>query len=542
MGNNKIVIEKGIFIPGAVVLIVMILFGFAFLGPFNQLMTVLYNATTTGFGWFYLIMSFFLFFFTLAIAFTKFGNKKLGGEEAKPEHNIFTWCAMTICCGIATAVVFYAVGEPLTYFHTPPVFTGLTGGTAAAGIRAIQIAAFHWGYIYYGMFTFWGLAAGYMVYNYNLPPRPSSALYPVLKDKIYGPIGKVIDVLSLLALIGGMVTSLGFGAQQFASGLQYVFGIKPTNLIYVVTILVVTLSYTASSGRGIKKGMAMISDANAYIYIILLIFLYIAGNTVFQLDLTVQVIGSTITNFIGTALNADAFNVGQGWTQGHTVFFMAWIMAYAPLIGVFLAKISQGRTIRQFLLVNIFVPGTFVLFWFCGFGGNAIYQDMYNNANIIGEIDKMGFPVANFALLGHMPLKVITIPIVILALFFSFITLADAMTGTMASMSLKNVTDDEAPVAVKLFWGILSGGATILCLFCLGTSGTTSLQNMSIVYALPIFIISIFAVKSVIRIVNGSFEKEMSELKKTEKINCQANETERMEINHPEIVTKNDEL
>lgn len=227
-------------------------------------MVILYDATTKGFGWFYLLCSAFLIFFCIFVALTPFGKKVIGGADAKLEHNMFTWCAMTICSGIATAVVFYAVGEPLTYFHNPPAFTGLEAETAAAGVRGVQIASFHWGYIYYGIFTFWGLASGYMVYNHHLPPRPSSGLYPVLKDRIFVPVGKVVDVLCLLALIGGMVTSLGFGVQQFASGLDYVFGLEPSNLIYVVSILVVTLSYTISSGRGIKKGMAMISNINAY--------------------------------------------------------------------------------------------------------------------------------------------------------------------------------------------------------------------------------------------------------------------------------------
>lgn len=510
--KGKIKIEKGIFIPGAVILIGMILFGFLFLDQFNRLMLVLYDFTTKSFGWFYLLVSAFLIFFCFYVCVSPFGRKILGGPDAKPEHSVFSWCAMTVCSGIATAVVFYAVGEPLTYFHNPPAFTGLEAETAAAGVRAVQIAAFHWGYIYYGIFTFWGLVTGYMVYNHHLPPRPSSGLYPILKDKIYGPIGKVVDTLSLLALIGGMVTSLGFGVQQFASGLDYVFGIKPNNLIYMVTILVVTLSYTVSSSKGVKKGMAFISNTNAVIYIVLICFLFLAGPTVFLLNLLTQSAGSTITNFIGTITNADPFDIGNGWSRGNTIFFMAWIMAYAPLIGLFLAKISQGRTIRQFLLVNILVPGTFVLIWFTSFGGNAIYQDFYNHANIIETVNEMGFPVANYALLGHMPLKSITIPIVIVALFFSFITLADAMTGTMASMTLKDVSEDEAPVLVKVFWGLLAGGATILCLFCLGDTGTTSLQNMSIVYALPIFIFTLIAVASVARMVSGRVDREMETL------------------------------
>ena len=516
MNKKKIQIEKGVFIPGAVVLIGMILFGFAFLDVFNSVMKTLFDFVTNWFGWFFLAMSVFLFFFCFYIMLTPFGKKKLGGEDAKPEHSVFAWCSMTICSGIATAVVFYAVGEPLTYFHNMPTFTGIESETADAAVRAIQIASFHWGYIYYGLFTFWGLVSGYMVYNHNLPPRPSSGLYPIMKDKIYGWQGKVVDCLSLLALIGGMVTSLGFGVQQFASGLDFVFGIQPSNLIYVITILVVTLSYTASSGRGVKKGMAMISSINAYIYIILIVFLIIAGDTVFELNLLTQSMGSILDNFINTGMNADAFNVGEGWSRNNTVFFMAWIMAYAPLIGLFLAKISRGRTIRQFLMVNILVPGTFVLLWFTAFGGNAIYQDAFHDAGIIDVIAEKGFPVANYALLQHMPLKTLTIPIVILALFFSFITLADAMTGTMASMTLKNVSEDEAPVTVKVFWGLLAGGATVLCLFCLGTSGTTSLQNMSIVYALPIFFFAIIAVASVFKMISGEADRMMEKKEKKE--------------------------
>ena len=512
--KKRIEIEKGIFIPSAVILLAVIAIGFLFPSFFYKAMTVLFDVTTKSFGWFYLLMSAFLVFLCIFIAATPFGNKVIGGPDAKPEYKVFSWCAMTICSGIATAVVFYAVGEPLTYYHVPPAFTGLEGGTPQAAVRGIQIASFHWGFAYYGIFTFWGLVTGYMCMNYHLPARPSSALYPVLKDRIYGPIGKVIDVVSLLALVGGIVTSLGFGTTQFATGMQFVFGVQPSNLMYVVTIAVVTFAYTASSGRGLQKGMKFISDTNAYVYIILLIFLFLFGPTIYLLNLLTEAAGSTIMNYIPTALNADAFDVGEGWSRMNTVFFMAWIMAYAPLIGLFLAKISRGRTIRQFLLVNIFVPGIFVLLWFVGFGGNAIYVDHYLDGKVYEVVSELGFPVANFALLREMPLSVITNPLVILALFLSFITLADAMTGTIASMTVKDTLAEEAPIRVKLFWGILIGATTVLCLFALGEIGTTALQNMSIVYALPIFVITIFAIVSAIKMVNGTVDRDMEEAEK----------------------------
>ena len=515
--NNKIEIEKGIFIPTAVILLGVILFGFLFTDLFNGTMTFLFNACTDGLGWFMMIGSFLMTVACLVVCFTPLAKKKVGGEEAEVEHSMFSWCAMAICSGIATAVVFYAVGEPITYFHNPPVWWNEEPGTPETVVRAISQAQFHWGFIYYGIFTFWGLIAGYMIYNHNLPPRPSSAFYPILKDKIFGTWGKLIDIVSLLALIGGMVTSLGFGVQQFASGLDYVFGIEPSNLIYCTTLILVTISYTVSSGRGVKKGMAIISSANAYIYIALIFFLFVAGNTVFEFKLLVASIGSQLENFIPNVFSLDPCNEGNGWFQGWTVFYMAWITAYAPLIGCFLAKISRGRTWRAYLLVNIFVPAAFVTVWFVAFGGNAIYQDMFLNGNVGAEVASKGIPIANFALLGHMPLKAITIPVVVAALFFSFITLADAMTGTIAAITVCNISADEAPVRIKFFWGILCGATTFLCLFVLGTAGTTSLQNMSIVYSVPIYILTFMSVVALVRMCNGTVDKEFESYTEEEK-------------------------
>ena len=221
--KKKIFIEKGIFIPTAVILLGVILFGFLFNDIFNSVMTMLFHLVTDWTGWFMMLGSFVMVVACFVVCFTPLAKKKVGGPDAKVEHPVFSWCAMAICSGIATAVVFYAVGEPITYFHNTPTWWNIASETPEAVVRSVSQAQFHWGFIYYGIFTFLGLISGYMIHNHNLPPRPSSAFYPILKDKIFGTWGKVIDVLSLLALIGGMVTSLGFGVQQFASGLDYVF-------------------------------------------------------------------------------------------------------------------------------------------------------------------------------------------------------------------------------------------------------------------------------------------------------------------------------
>lgn len=273
--KKKLEVEKGLFFPTAGILLAIVLCGFIFGEPFHHVMSAMFGWITDSLGWMIQIGSFMMVTVCLIVCFTPLAKKKVGGPDAKPEHSIFSWCAMAICSGIATAVVFYAVGEPITYFHTPPVWWNVDPETPEAVVRAVSQSQFHWGFIYYGTFTFWGLITGYMIYNHNLPPRPSSAFYPLLKDKTFGVLGKIIDVVSLLALIGGMVGSLGVGVQQFASGLDYVFGIAPSSTIYAITLAVVTVSFTVSSGRGLKKGMAIISSANSYIYIALILFLFI---------------------------------------------------------------------------------------------------------------------------------------------------------------------------------------------------------------------------------------------------------------------------
>lgn len=510
--KKKFSVEKSIFYPGAIILIAFILYGYLFNDSFNKIMTFSYYIVTDWAGWFMMLVSAVLVILVFVICFTPLGKQKVGGPDAKIKHGMFTWVAMVTCSGTATAVVFYAVGEPISYFHNPPAWWGMEGGTMNTAVRALSQSVFHWGFTYYAMYAFWGLIAGYAVMNLKLPMRPSSALYPVLKDRAFGTAGKVFDVISLLALVGGLVTSLGLGVQQFASGLNYVFGIQPSNLVFVITLIVVIASYTLSSGLGVKKGMAIISDINMYIYLFVIAFLLVVGNTVFEFKILTQTIGEVITRFIPNITAADSFNVGNGWIADNTVFFVAWIMAYAPMIGLFQGKVAVGYTWRRFLLVNILAPGCFVLVWFVAFGGNAIYLDAFEGATLGAEIAEKGFPIANFALLNYLPLKQMMVPLVVAALFFGFITIADAMTGTLASMTTKNCREDEAPIAMKCFWGILLGFDTFLCLFCLGVSGTTSLQFMSVVFGLPIFVYTCFTFRGLGKMCSGKLYKEFEAL------------------------------
>lgn len=504
---EKLEIEKGVFYPPAILLGITLIFGLFFTDEFAAFSGDILGFMLREFGWMFLLFVFIFFVGTLAIMVSPIGRIRLGGEDAKPEMSLWSWCVIAICAGIATAMVFWGVAEPLTHFNKPPAFTGAQPLTPESGVRGVQIAVFHWAYIPYSLFTLFGLVIAFAAYNLKLPFRVSSALYPLLGDRIYGLPGQFVDGLSVFALIGGVITSLGFGTMQFAAGLDFLFGLTASNTVYVTLIAFLTVAYTISSYTGLQKGIKILSNVNSLIYIFLVIFLFTCGPTRFLFNLAVETMGSYIVNLIPTSFNSDAFNTGNGWSGGWTVFFWAWWVAYAPIVGMFLARIAVGRTIRSFIIVNVMVPGTFVFLWFTGFGGSAIYHDFFNNAGIMGVIDAKGLEVAMYALLQHLPVPSITIPLGILALGISFITLADSMTSTIAVMTTKNTHTEEPPAAMKLFWGMMTGAVTIVCLLVAGTVGTKALQTMSIVAAFPIFFIEFFVLISAVMMTSRQFTK-----------------------------------
>ena len=502
---EKLEVEKGVFFPPAILLGITLVFGLFFTDTFAAFSSKVLAFMLREFGWMFLLFVFIFFAGTLGIMISPIGRIKLGGESARPEMGLWSWCVIAICAGIATAMVFWGVAEPLTHFNKPPAFTGATPLSPESGVRGLQISVFHWAYIPYSLFTLFGLVIGYAAYNLNLPFRVSSCLYPLLGEKIHGIPGQFVDGLSVFALIGGVITSLGFGTMQFAAGLDFMFGLPASNTVYVTLIALLTLAYTISSYTGLQRGIKILSNVNSLIYFFLVAFLFTCGPTRFLLNLAVETMGSYVINLIPTAFNADAFNTGDGWSGGWTVFFWAWWIAYAPIVGMFLARIAVGRTIRSFIIVNVLIPGTFVFLWFTGFGGSAIYHDFFNGAGIMEVINAKGLEVAMYALLKHLPLPFVTIPLGILALGISFITLADSMTSTIAVMTTTDTHTDEPPAPMKIFWGLMTGAVTIVCLLVAGTVGTKALQTMSIVSAFPIFFIELMALISVILMTSKAF-------------------------------------
>lgn len=491
-------IEKGVFYPPAILLGLALLIGIISPEGFAIGANAALKFTLDYFGWLYLLGTFIFFAFVLFVTVSPIGKVKLGGPDAKPELSLWNWWAIALCAGIAIGIVFWGVAEPLYHYYGPPSIAGVEAQSPGSAVAALQIAYLHWSFHPYAIYSVIGLAIAFAVYNLKQPFRVSSALYPIIGEQVHGFLGKTVDSISIFAITGGVVTSLGLGTMQLAGGLKYLIGITPNNFIYLIIIAVVTACYTISSYTGLHRGIRILSNYNAQIFIGLMIFIFLFGPTKFLLDLGVQAFGSYIQNIVPMSFWADPYGVGQGWNGGWTIFYWAWWLAFAPIVGMFLARISYGRTIREFLLVNVTAPALFGILWFTTFGGAAIYLDSFKKAGIMEAINSNGVEVALYALFGNFPLSFITVPVAFITIAISFITLADSMTSTVATMTTKNLISDEPPAGMKIFWGVVMGGLTILFLIISGAGGTKALQTSSIVAALPIVFLELAALVALI--------------------------------------------
>lgn len=485
------IINKRMFMPPAALLIILVAYGLVDQAGFTSGASVTLAWTIKYFGWFYTAGSTFLLLFCLWAGFSKYGDIKLGGPDATPEMSIFTWWSIAICAGIAIGIVFFGVAEPMTHYMTPPPFTGHEPQSVQAGQHALRFSFFHWTFHTYGIYVSSAICIAFAFHNTKKPFKVSSAMYPLLGDRINGNWGYFIDGLAIFAIVGGVGTSLGFGTMQIASGFDFLWGFKPSGATWLVIILVLTLIYTISSYTGLQRGIRFLSRNNIRLYFFLMAFVLTFGPTMHILHSTVTAIGDYFSNIVTMSFNLDPMGKSS-WVGDWSDFYWAWWLAFAPIVGLFLVRLARGRTMRQFVLVNLIGPSAFGMLWFSIFGSSAIYMDHFQNTNIAETIAKYGNEVSLYALFQYMPLSMITIILGVLAVAISFITLADSMTSTIASMTTKGFgmgnDDREAPAPMKIFWGLLMGLFSWLLLI---TGGASALQTSVIVCGLPILVLQI---------------------------------------------------
>ncbi len=431
------------------------------------------------FGWFYILIATIFLAFVIFLALSRYGKIKLGPEHSKPDFSTFSWAAMLFAAGIGTDVMFFSVAEPVTQYLAPPVGEG---ETLEAAREATVWTLFHYGITGWAMYALMGISLAYFAYRMNLPLSIRSALYPIFGNRIYGPLGHGVDLAAVLGTIFGIATSLGIGVVFLNFGLKLLFDI-PEGLAAQIGLVVVAVGVaTISAVSGVERGIRRLSELNVWLTLGLAAFILVTGQTIFLLNAFVLNIGDYVTNFAGLTMQTFAFDRPTDWLNAWTLFFWAWWIAWAAFVGLFLARISRGRTIRQFVAGTLTIPFLYILMWVSIFGNSAI--ELVRSGNEQFGQAAMNQPEQGFyTLLQQYPAFPLIASIATFCGLLFYITSADSGALVMANLtSYRKTPRDDASPQVRIFWAVATG---LLTLAMLIVGGITALQNATIIMGLP---------------------------------------------------------
>ncbi|MEW5808664.1 MAG: BCCT family transporter [Actinomycetota bacterium] len=437
-------------------------------------------------GWLFVLTSTGFVVFVLYLALGRYGTIPLGRDDEPPEFNGISWVAMMFSAGMGIGLMFFGVAEPLSHFTTPPPGTGPEGNPEAVQ-NALATTLFHWTLHPWAIYAVVGLAIAYGVYRKGRLQLISSAFEPLLGSRANGSWGKVIDMLAIFATLFGSAASLGLGALQIRSGLQIVAGIGQTgNRILIVIITVLTVCFVLSAVSGVSRGIQWLSNINMVLAVLLAAFVFVVGPTVFILNLLPTSLGSYFAdlNMMSARTGAEGSAVNT-WLQSWTIFYWAWWVSWTPFVGMFIARISRGRTIRQFVAGVLVVPSLVSLVWFAIFGGAAINVQQ-NGTDLAGE-----GAVENqlFTLLDQYPIAIIASVVVMILVAIFFVSGADAASIVMGSLSQKGTIHPSRGTVI--FWGVATGAVAAVMLLVGGEDALTGLQTITIIAALPFLLVMV---------------------------------------------------
>lgn len=467
----------------------------------NSLMDFTLNTV----GWVFILAIMFIFLAFLTIGLSKYGKMRLGSVDSKPEYSFFSWMGMLFGAGLGVGLVFYGVTEPMTHFMLAPF--GDSGSTQAAA-DAMRQTFFHWSFLPWAMYGMIGLCIGYFSHKKGLPGLVSSTFAPMLgENNTRGKIGKIIDTFSLVAVICGVSMSIGFAATQLSSGLNLQYGFNNSfPAICLITIIIGFIS-TLSCISGVEKGIKYISDGNMYIVLFFLVFTLIFGTSSFLIKSFFENFGNMLANFPWMMLYMDSYgvveaNAGYNWIGGWTIMYWAWWAAFGPFVGGFLANISKGRTIREFVLACTFVPGLLCCLWFTFFGGEAIHMELFDHKGI-GDAIMANTDNSLFVFLSELPISKLTIPIAMLLIVTLIVTSVNSATYVASTFSSGG--EGVPTLGIRAFWGVFIVANSIAFM---AIGGLATLKNAAIVLAFPFIIILILMVINLFKDLKVTYDIE----------------------------------
>lgn len=458
---------------------------------FERIANSLMEGIKKNFSWAYLLSMLIFVVFSIGIAFSKYGKIKLGEDDSKPEYSTASWFAMLFGAGMGIGLLFWGVAEPLSHFAQP--IAGIAPGTEEAANFAMKASFMHWGIHPWANYSILGLALAYFQFRKNKPGLISSIFIPIIGEKrAAGPIGKVIDIFAILATIAGVATSLGMGTMQISSGLNQIFGIPNNLVVWIAIIVVIAVIYIWTAVSGVEKGIKKISDINLYLVFLLLGLAFLVGPTIKIINIFVNSLGEYITTFFKDSLAINPFGDNK-WLDSWRVFYWAWWIAWAPFVGTFIARISKGRTIREFIVGVIIAPATASFIWFSVFGGMGLNLTEKLGIDAINNLASKP-EIALFTVLNEYPLGFVLSLVAIVLLFTFFITSANSATfvlGMLSSNGNLNPSNKK-----KIVWGVLQA---LIAIALLMSGGLSALQTASIAAAFPFIFIMILACISMVK-------------------------------------------
>ena len=457
---------------------IFILWGAFFPGNVESVLSIVNDFISNKLGWVYMLAMTAFVVFAIYLIFSPYGKIRLGRQDEKPQYSYFTWFSFLFTAGMGVGLVFYGVNEPVTHFHNPP---SAEPASVLAQEESMMHTLFHWGLHPWGVYAIVGLTLAYFNFRHNAPLLMSSALSPLIGDRSKGWLGTGIDSLAVFGTIFGIATSLGLGATQITAGLSYSFdGIENNVWTQTIIVLIITVAFVISASTGVNKGIRYLSIGNVIIAVALMVFVFIFGSSVQMIESFMTNLANYLNNIVSMTLGMNSFTGDRSFLNDWTLFYWAWWIGWSAFVGSFIARVSRGRTIREFIIGVMGVPVLFSAIWFSIFGVAGIESDNLLGGGIYSLIESQGNEVALFAFLENYPAAPVIMGIAILLIASFFVTSADS--GTFVLSMLTTGGSLNPPLKVKLIWGAILAGTAIVLLW---SGGLSALEMAMLIAAFP---------------------------------------------------------
>ena len=516
VGQRKIPWKTAVAVPSAVIVLGFV--GLAALAPrwLSNLLEAANTSVVNGLGWYYSLIVAGFVAFALLVAFGPYGNITLGPDDEPPAYSLVSWFAMLFAAGMGIGLVFWGVAEPMNHYATPPPGTPDGTSDAAKAQDAMTTSFLHWGLSAWAVYIVVGLAIAYTVHRKGRKVSLRWALEPLFGRRVRGWLGDVVDVFAIVGTLFGVAASLGFGASQFTSGLDYLGILKRELWVLLIVIAVITSLATCSVLSGLDRGIKWLSNANLLLAAVLALAVLLLGQPLFVLREFVQTIGDYLSNFVHLSFRTLPFQgeAGESWLGTWTTYYWGWWISWSPFVGIFIARISKGRTVREFVAGVLAVPTLVTFLWFSIMGGTALWQQLHGAGGLIGSNGKVDDVKALFQVLEHIPASSVLIVGFLILLVIFFVTSADSAAFVVDMVATGG--EQDPPVLTRVTWAVLGGGIAAVLLWGGAisggedlTAGLKALQIMTILAAAPFSVVMVLACLATLRAFSNEHRQRL---------------------------------